>query len=90
MKIQMQVLQVLLQERKEMNVQELKSKSKLKEVQLYVAIADLDRRKLIKKHRFIPKIGKNFPPSGTITIEAHPKNIARCIRLVREAEEYDE
>lgn len=90
MKIQMQVLQVLVQERKKMSVQDIQKLTKLRQMQVYDAIYDLERRSLILKHRFVPKIGKNFPPSGTITVEAHPKNITRCIRLVSEAEENDE
>ena len=82
MKIQMQVLQVLLDERRNMNLTELKIKTKLTAGQIYVALRDLYNRKLIAKHRFMQPIGKNSPPSGRITVEAHPNNIQRCMSLV--------
>lgn len=79
-----------MQERRKMSVQEIKRLTKLKDMQIYGAIHELDNRVLIVKHRDIPKIGKNFPPSGTITVEIYPKSISRCIKLVSEAEENDE
>lgn len=83
MKVQTRILKELLDLGREIGISELEKNTEFSKIQIYEALRNLDRRRLIEKRREIGVAGYKSPPTGKIYVKIKENNIKRIRKVIQ-------